>query len=169
MDQKGTKKGPKRTKLTGTSVSAQTLPPDLLKPTHHGKVYNATKTWHYPRKERVPVTLEFPEKQRVSQPSITKNRRKFVLDQSVTFKTTATPSSYGAMYNRYRAALKQKCNTRIGWSDIFKDMSPAEVQQWFVKMDENDGTCIVFLPTMCIPKRCQSRNCHQCIPTAPSL
>ena len=84
----------------------------------------------------MPVTLEFPEKQRVSQPSITENRRKFVLDQSVTFPTTATPSSYGAMYNRYRVALKQQCNTRLGWSDIFKDMSPAEVQQLFAKMDK---------------------------------
>ncbi len=80
------------------------------------------------------MTFEYQEKQRVSQPSHKKNRKKFVLDQSSPFKTTATPSLYGAMYNRYREAVKQQCNTRIGWSDVFKDMSPAEVQQFFVKI-----------------------------------
>jgi hypothetical protein len=65
----------------------------------------------YSRKERMPVTFEYPEKQRVSQPSHRKNQKNFVVDQSVPFKTTATPSLYGAMYNRYREALKKQCTT----------------------------------------------------------
>ena len=42
------------------------VPRDLLRPTHHGKVY-ATMQDKLRRKQRVPATLVYPEKQRVTQ------------------------------------------------------------------------------------------------------
>jgi hypothetical protein len=115
-------------------------PRDRFQPTHHGKVYQAfyaskirkkqRVSTHLPGKQRVPVTLEYPEKQRVSKPELKKSG-KFSLDCSVPFSTTTKPTVYRDMYIRYREALKQKRDTRVGWSDMFKDLFPIEVHQLF--------------------------------------
>ena len=36
------------------------------------------------------------------------------------------------MYNRYRESLKQRRDSRNGWSDLFDDMTQEEVHQMFV-------------------------------------
>jgi hypothetical protein len=119
------------------------IPRDRLQPTHHGKVYQACKaqnirkkqrvSTHLPGKQRVPITWEYPEKQRVSSPELKVNRKKFAADSSVPFPTTTKPAVYHDIYNRYREALKEKRETRVGWSDMFNGLSPSEVQQLFTQ------------------------------------
>ncbi len=63
------------------------------------------------------------------------NRKKFVLDCSVPFTATTKPKDYRDIYNRYRQALKEKRDTRVGWLDMFKDLSPIEVHQLFAHFE----------------------------------
>jgi hypothetical protein len=79
------------------------------------------------------MVLEYTEKQRVSQPTLKRNRREFAKDQSKPFSTTADPSKYQELYDRYRSWMKQQCDKRVGWSDIFDNMSNHDIQQLFVK------------------------------------
>ena len=65
------------------------VPRDLLKPTHKGKVYSSLDQRIYPRKQRVPVTLEYPGKQRVTKPERKSARVRFSLDENWPFCTTA--------------------------------------------------------------------------------
>ncbi len=60
------------------------VPRDLLKPTHHGKAYSVSR---FPRKQRVPVLLTYPGKQRMS-PTEIKHQR-FLRSKAVpNFKNT---------------------------------------------------------------------------------
>jgi hypothetical protein len=67
------------------------VPRDLLKPTHRGKVYSSLDQRIYPRKQRVPVTLEYPGKQRVAEPERKSARVRFSLDENCPFCTTDLP------------------------------------------------------------------------------
>jgi hypothetical protein len=120
------------------------IPRNRLRPTHHGKVYQVGKAknilkkqrvfTHLPGKQRVPITWEYPEKQRVSVSELKINRKNVLFGSSVPFSATTKPSVYRDIYNRYRQALKAKHDTRIGWSDLFKDLSPTEVHQLFTRV-----------------------------------
>ena len=102
------------------------LPRDLLKPQLHGKTYSALPSQQCPRKQRVPTTLEFPERQRVSQPALKRRRYEFAMGDNTNFPTTLTKDQYRKMYSAYRQIMNDKYNTRIGWSDMFKGMSILE-------------------------------------------
>jgi hypothetical protein len=52
--------------LAPRTSSRTRAPRDFLKPTHKGKVYSVLKQRSLSGKQRVPVTLTYPEKQRVS-------------------------------------------------------------------------------------------------------
>jgi hypothetical protein len=41
---------------------------------------------------------------------------------------------YPQLYAKYREFLKTLCNDRVGWSDIFDNMSPLEIRRLFVKI-----------------------------------
>jgi hypothetical protein len=64
-------------------------PRDILHLTHHGKAYHAGDETRCPKKQRVPVTLEYEEKQRVTLPALKTMRRKFASDTTIPFATTA--------------------------------------------------------------------------------
>jgi hypothetical protein len=60
-------------------------------------------------------------------------RRKFAFDTSLPFHTTATIADYKKLYEKFKTILKEKLNTRIGWSDIFFGLTPEDVQRLFVR------------------------------------
>jgi hypothetical protein len=107
---------------------------DFLKPTHHGKAYHTGAFTNSPRKQRVPSLYEYREKQRVSVPDTKRKRREFLWNSDPAFPTTLTPSAYSTMYHRYKRDLKLQKDKRIGWSDVFDDLSPSEIQQLFTKL-----------------------------------
>jgi len=120
------------------------VPRDILHPTHHGKAYQAREEKSL-KKQRVsqvrslkenqrPLTLEYEGKQRVTAPAHMTMRRKFAYDTSLPFQTTAKRENYNQMYEQFRTALKEKLNTRIGWSDIFDDLTPEQVKRLFMRM-----------------------------------
>ncbi len=112
----------------------QPVPRDLLKPSMRGKVYLLGGMSRLRGKERVPVMWEYPTKQRVTVPSIIKDRRRFYAGESPSFATTSDISGYKVLYDKYRAWLQNKCNERIAWSDVFKGMTRKVVHQLFVQM-----------------------------------
>jgi hypothetical protein len=111
------------------------VPRDLLQPTMKGKTYHTFESRQLRGKQRVPITMEYPEKQRVTAKALKLFRQKFLLDEQVPFPTTMTHSLYRAMYNRYRLQLKKQHSDRIDWLDIFGNMSPEQVHRGFVRME----------------------------------
>jgi hypothetical protein len=120
------------------------VPRDILHPTNHGKAYQA-RDEKSRKKQRVsqvrslkerqrPLTLEYEEKQRVTAPAHMTMRRQFAYDTSLPFQTTVKKDKYNQMYEQFPTALKEKLNTRIGWSNIFDDLTPEQVKRLFVKM-----------------------------------
>jgi hypothetical protein len=108
-------------------------PRDILHPTHHGKVYQAGMEMRFPKKQRVPVTLEYEGKQRVTIPAHKETRRQFAFDTTVPFNTTANMENYKKLYEKFKICLHEKRNTRIGWSDIFGNLTPDDIQRLFIK------------------------------------
>jgi hypothetical protein len=51
---------------------------------------------------------------------------------SYLFRLLPPPGTYKALYEKFRARLRDKRNSRVGWSDIFAGLTPDEVQQMFV-------------------------------------
>ncbi len=92
----------------------QTVPRDHLKPTHKGKVYLIGAMWRAPRKERVPTTYEYPEKQRVSVRDLQESRRQFLVGEIPTLANTSNVSVYEILYEKYRKWLDGKRNERTG-------------------------------------------------------
>jgi hypothetical protein len=116
--------------ITAPRTSSRTRAPrDFLKPTHKGKVYSVLNQRSLSGKQRVPVTLTYPGKQRMSGPEHKCARIRFSSDEQLPFCTTTT---YKEMYDKFRATIRDKRNNRVGWSDIFAGLSPYEVQQMFV-------------------------------------
>ena len=50
------------------------------------------------------------------------------------FQTSMPPEVYKAIYDKYRESLKQQNNARIGWSDIFAQLTVDEVRALFAKV-----------------------------------
>jgi hypothetical protein len=109
------------------------VPRDMLKPTHHGKVYTVERLR---RKQRVPICLEYPGKQRVSPSDIKRRRVQRAMENPHSLNPPSVESPYSQLYKRFRKNLRKMKNERIGWSDMFKDMSIKDVQRLFVLMRE---------------------------------
>jgi hypothetical protein len=79
---------------------------DFLQPKLKGKAYSALP--HIPRKQRVPVTWIYPEKQRVT-----------MLDRIRILRALAkTNHDAGARYKAFWMGQRLRRNTRVGWWDL---------------------------------------------------
>jgi hypothetical protein len=94
--------------------------PDFLKPKFKGKVYIATST-RVSGKQRVPITLEYTGKERVSQPEMKIRRLAQMQDKS-------KPPAYEEMFWRHRKTLRIQRNKRVGWWDLFHINKPKSAE-----------------------------------------
>ncbi len=67
-------------------------------------------------------------------------RRQFAVVTSLRFQTTAKIENYKKLYEKFRTELKDKQNTRIGWSDMFDDLTPDQLKRLFVQFVCNNAT-----------------------------
>ena len=82
------------------------VPRDLLRPTHHGKAYAVKEHDKLRRKQRVPITLTYPEKQRVSQLEHRCGLYSMALDPNAV--------AYRRIFHRYQTNVLDKRDRRIG-------------------------------------------------------
>jgi hypothetical protein len=83
--------------------------PDFLRPKFKGKAYAILNNTHLPRKQRVPTTWAYPEKQRVSQPEIKRQRLLKMKDTSIDTKP------FQGIFWRYREQQRSRRMARAGW------------------------------------------------------
>jgi hypothetical protein len=103
--------------------------PDFLQPKFKGKVYLMHQKLHLPKKQRVPVTWECPEKERVS-PAVLKARRLQML------KASSLPDAYRTMFRRYKQNQRDKRNKRVGWLDLFDPKAEVRLKAMAVNRDD---------------------------------
>jgi hypothetical protein len=81
--------------------------PDFLRPKFKGKAYFTAAS--LTGKQRVPTEWVYVGKQRVSQPEV-KIRRLLAMEQR--------SAEYQDTYKRLKNTIREKCNKRVGWSDL---------------------------------------------------
>ncbi len=82
-------------------------PRDFLTPKMKGKAYSVFT--HTPRKQRVPVTWHYPEKQRVTYLDIRKDRHHRAHGPG------NIPTAFRSLYDRYKQRQRHLRNLRVGW------------------------------------------------------
>ncbi len=85
--------------------------PDFLKPKFKGKAYLVNQRMQLPKKQRVPMIWEYPEKERVSPTELKARRLKGIKEDTLS-------TTYGQMFRRYRQNQRDKRNERVGWWDL---------------------------------------------------
>jgi hypothetical protein len=83
--------------------------PDFLRPKFKGKAYTVFNTNKLPRKQRVPITWAYVEKQRVSQPEVKIQRILRMKDKSPAMQ------SLHSIHWQYREHLRARRASRAGW------------------------------------------------------
>jgi hypothetical protein len=83
---------------------------DFLTPKMKGKAYSVLN--HKPRKQRMPVTWNYPEKQRVTYRDLQKDRHLRA------HGPRTLRSAYRPLYDRYKKRQRQLRNLRVGWWDL---------------------------------------------------
>jgi hypothetical protein len=104
----------------------------MLQPKFRGKSYSASDSPHLPRKQRVATALVFPERQRVLQPERKGNATSTPWGTTTCFLPLCRRPSTRRSTGDINFCLKDKMNFRVGWSDMFKDMT----RQWLAPSDK---------------------------------
>ncbi len=97
------------------------VPRDLLRPTHHGKAYTVKGQDKLQRKQRVPTTLVYPGKQRVSQLEHRCRLYSMALDP--------TAVAYRRIFHLYQSNVLHKRDRRIG---LHPELMPKRQKNEFI-------------------------------------